>query len=175
MQVVGQDINAQSWWKRLSQIGFQVVPPSFSLLPWKEASFHLVLDVGVIGHLTEDQLVVYAHEVRRVLRPGGYWLLLEANSLSYAARMFRRYYGRLHPLSVMQAIAEQVGFQEIDHSFEGFYAPIFPRFINFIRKICAPWPMDMSDYDSWIAKRIPAFRRGLWLLRLQRPPFNPNF
>lgn len=169
LRAVGQDILPHPWWKKLSPSGFQVVSPSSSHLPWQEASFSLVLDVMVIDHLPEDRLAAHAHEVRRVLRPGGYWLLLEANSRGYGARLPRRYYGRLHSLETMQGIAQQAGFRELDHSFEGFYAPIFPRLVNFVRKHCAPWPLDLSDYHSRIARRIPAHRRSLWLLRLQKP------
>jgi SAM-dependent methyltransferase len=137
--VAGQDISANPWWANLSQSGFQVVSPEYSLLPWKGEAFDLVLDSMVIHYLTEDQLVAYATEVMRVLKPGGYWLLLEANSTSYGASHLLRFYGRLHSLRTMQTLAEKSGFREVDHSYEGFYATAFPRLINFIRKLHGLW------------------------------------
>ena len=104
-------------------------------------------------------------EVRRVLKPGGYWIVLEANEESYGRKHFQQ---ALLSLPLMRSLAARAGFREIDLSYEGFYAPVFPLLINFLRKQCGPWPMDVSDYDSWLARRSPPRKRGLWRLRLQR-------
>jgi hypothetical protein len=49
------------------------------------------------------------------------------------------------------------------HSYEGFYAPVFPVLINAIRKTLAPWPFDLADHDSALARLIAPRRRALWL------------
>jgi hypothetical protein len=74
----------------------------------------------------------------------------------------------LLPLDLMRSIAMQNGFTEIDVSYEGFFAPYFPLIINFFRKQWNPWRMDVSDYDSRMARKISPEKRTLWQLRLRR-------
>lgn len=166
-EVYAQDIYPHSWWEHMPSVGFQVVPPSAPMLPWADASFDLILDVGVIGHLSPLALQGYAREVRRALRPGGRWLVLEANIDSYIAPHTMRHYGRLHSLPDFLELVDESGFREINHSFEGFYAPRLPMLVNSLRKALGPWPFDMADYKSWLAHLLPPKRRGLWLLRLE--------
>jgi SAM-dependent methyltransferase len=168
-KVFGQEIYHDAWWQKMPKTSFQHVPLGFSRLPWRDRSFHLVTDVEVISHLPPDELQTYAAEVMRVLHPGGYWLILEGNSTGWGARLSRQHYGRLHPVESVRQLCIDVGFNIIDMAYEGFYAPVFPNMVNFIRKQCAPWPLDISDFDSAIARLTPPTRRALWLLRIQRP------
>jgi len=168
LNVAGQEIENNTWWDNFPRALVQVVSPGYHFLPWRDQSFNLVLDVGVIGHFQPDLLEEYCKEVQRVLVSGGYWLILEANSKGYGAWMPRKHYGRLYSLKQVQAMAFKYGLEEVDHSYEGFYAPIFPRFLNFLRKQCFRSSFDMYDYGSRIEKFIPEERRGLWLLRLQK-------
>jgi SAM-dependent methyltransferase len=165
-KVSGQDMIPSPWWERLPDSGFQVVPPNYERLPWKSSSYDLASDIGVIGYLPRENLGSFVKEVKRILKPGGYWLILEANDKGYSREHFPS--KNLLPLSLMRSLATQNGFREIDVSYEGFYAPFFPFAINFLRKQCGPWPMNISDYDSWMAEQIPPEKRGLWLLRLRR-------
>jgi SAM-dependent methyltransferase len=165
-QVAGQDMTSNLWWKNLSSSGFQIVPPNSERLPWKSSSFDLVNNTMVIRYLPQESMKSFVQEIWRVLKPGGYWLILETNNQGY---------GRAHTqlkstlsLDFMRSQVAQNGFKELDTSWEGFYAPFWPFFINYLRKQCGPWPMDISDYSSWIAKQIPPEKRGLWLLRLRR-------
>lgn len=167
IRAVGQDIAANPWWKQLPNIGFQIVK-DLPRLPWRNASFDLVTEVMVIHYLTEDQLVAHFHEMARVLKPSGTWVLLEANERSYGVHWVRSQVGSLHSLERVRALARECGLIERDCSYEGFYAPAFPQLVNYLRKQCSPAPLDIADYDSWIAARIPPKRRGLWLLRLGR-------
>lgn len=164
-RTVGQDIAENAWWDRLTGSGFQVVPPGCVRLPWASRSFDLVLDVGVIGFVPRDGLEAFMSEVRRVLKPGAYWVVLEANDQSYGWRHFQQ---AVVPLSFVRSLAEKIRFAEVDVSYEGFYAPAFPILINFLRKQCAPCAMNGYDFDSWLARQIPAEKRGTWLLRLRR-------
>ncbi len=169
-EVAGQDVASDVFWSRIGGAGFQCVPANAVRLPWADGAFSLVLDFEVIGHFDEPALVRHFEEIRRVLQPGGRWLILEANSLGWAARMPRRHYGRLHSLERVRSLAVALGFVEQRSGYEGFYAPVFPRLLNFLRKQCAPWPMDLSDHDSWLARLTPARRRALWQLLLTRKP-----
>lgn len=165
--VAGQDVKFHSWWHRLTGCGFQVTQGS-SNLPWRDAVFDLVVEVEVIHYIHETQLLKHVQEIKRILKPGGYWLLLEANSKSFGARQVRSKIGRLHELDKVKELTASSGFIEISQSFEGFYAPYFPILINFIRKLCVPRQFDISDYDSWLATKIMPERRALWLLRLKK-------
>ncbi len=169
-EVAAQDVASDVFWSRIGGAGFQCVPANAGRLPWADGAFSLVLDFEVIGHFDEPALVRHFEEIRRVLQPGGRWLILEANSLGWAARMPRRHYGRLHSLERVRSLAVALGFVEQRSGYEGFYAPVFPRLLNFLRKQCAPWPMDLSDHDSWLARLTPARRRALWQLLLARKP-----
>jgi SAM-dependent methyltransferase len=168
-QVVGQDVRSHAWWGTLQNCFFQVVPSTAALLPWKDRAFALVLDVAVIHYLTHDRLVSLAAEVFRVLAPGGHWLLLEANDKGYGAVAPRRSIGRLYSLDSVREVVARAGFCEVDLTYEGFYAPMFPVFVNFVRKVARPGPVDLNDHGSTLAARIPAGRRACWRLRLLKP------
>lgn len=167
-RVAGQDIQSHSWWNRFSDCCFQVVEGGVRL-PWRDAGFDLVVEVQVLHYIHEMQLLKHIQEIKRILKPDGYWLLLEGNSTSFGARYMRAKIGRLHELDKVRELTANNGFIEISQSFEGFYAPYFPILINFIRKVCTLRRFDLSDYDSWLAMKIRPERRGLWLLRLKRP------
>lgn len=167
IRAVGQEIAAHPWWARMPAAGFQVVR-GLPRLPWRSASFDLMVEVMVIHYLSEDQLRTHFCEMARVLKPGGTWLLLEANDRSYGSHWVRRQVGSLHSLETVRALARECGLMERDLGYEGFYAPVFPQLVNYLRKQCSPTPLDISDYDSWIEAQVPAERRGLWLLRMGR-------
>lgn len=168
-EVAAQDIAPHSWWQRLSPSQFQSVPVAAARLPWRDRSFALVVDVGVVHYLTEAQFAGLADEVFRVLAPGGYWLLLEGNDESYGAARMRQIIGHLHSLSTSRRVVKAAGFSELDLGYEGFYAPVLPLYVNFVRKLMRPGTVDLSDIRSWLADRIPKRRRACWLLRLRKP------
>lgn len=163
--VSAQDIESHSWWGHFPYCKFQTVPPNAQRLPWPDASFDLILDFGVIGLFPHDKIVDLFIEIRRVLKPQGYWLILEANDNSYGRHAFQQ---PTLPLHAARLFSREAGFIEVNFSYEGFYSPFFPQLVNFFRKVCGPWRMNLSDFDSWLAQRIAAEKRGLWLLRLRR-------
>jgi len=71
-------------------------------LPFADASFDLVLSDWVLEHIHEPQL--FAGEVERVLKPGGWFCARTPNALSYVAFASRLVPNRLHAkvLSVIQ-------------------------------------------------------------------------
>ena len=166
-RVVGQDIAANPWWQRLPRSGFQILSNTMQL-PWANAAFSMVLDTMVIHYLSPAQLNEHINEVARVLRPGGVWLLLEANKRAAGAAVFQRDLKNLHEVGFVQQICHGAGLDTIDLTYEGFYAPIFPQMVNFLRKQCSPRPLDLSDFDSSLGARLSPERRGLWLLRLRK-------
>ena len=170
-EVSAQDVRAHSWWRTLPACRFQQVPAAAPRLPWTDSTFALAIDIQVIHDVEESRLETLAREMHRVLAPGGYWLLLEANSMSYGARVPRRYWGRLHPLERVREIALHTGFTEIDHRYEGVYAPIAPGLVNFVRKQAWPGAFAIEDYGSWLESAMPARRRAFWLLRLRKDRF----
>jgi SAM-dependent methyltransferase len=168
-RVVGQDVVAHAWWRRLGDVGFAVAPADAPTLPWIDRAFELVVDSGVIGHLPQDVLARHAVEVHRRLRPGGTWLVIEANSLGFGTRLTRRYYGRLHALADVRAMARAVGYEEAGQWFEGIRSPVAPRLVAFLRAHLSWKGFDIADHGSWLERRVPAERRSAWVLRLRRP------
>ncbi len=167
-RIAAQDIAPNEGWPHLPECQFQVVPPGYPCLPWRAAEFDLVLDWMVIEHFPPDQLTRLAGEIARVLKGGGHWLVLTANSESLAAESVRRWYGRLHPLDTVVRIASQAGLTMVRQSYEGFYAPFCPVLFDAIRKNCAPWPLDLADYRSLLAKLIPPRRRAVWVAAFRK-------
>lgn len=167
IQAVGQDIAAHSWWGRLPDAGFQVAK-GLPRLPWRDGVFDLIVEFMVIHYLTEAQLGRHFREMARILKPGGTWILLEANDRSYGAHWVGSQVGSMHSLEKVRELATENGLIERDCRYEGFYSPAFPQWVNFVRKQCSPKAFDMADYDSWIAGKVAPERRGLWLLRMDR-------
>lgn len=169
-RAVGQDMVTNKWWSRLNSSGFQRLSPSLPLLPWRHGKFDLIMNVMVIHYMPPQSLEEYIAQAYKLLKPGGYLIMTEGNGGGYARNALNREYGgNVHALSFVRALAEKTGFREVDQSYEGFYSPVFPVFVNFIRKQCGPWPLDIADYESWAARVISPEKRGLWVLRLQRP------
>ncbi|MGE3401258.1 MAG: class I SAM-dependent methyltransferase [Vicinamibacterales bacterium] len=166
-RVSGQDMAGHAWWDRLRPASLQVVPPAAPRLPWRDGSFHLVLDVEVLHYLDEASLARHVAEVHRVLAAGGYWVLVEANDQAYGAFLPRRFMGRLHSEEVIRRLTAH-RFSTIDAGYEGVYAPYVPRLVNFIRQQAWPGPYDPADYGSWLERRIPARRRAMWRMRLRK-------
>ena len=165
--VVGQDISINQWWGRLKKHGFQCVN-GYKRLPWQDNSFDLILQVGVIHYLDAVQLSDYLDEARRIVKPGGYIVMLEANNNSYGAHSFKKQIGNMYTIENIAGLLEYRGVSTISLSYEAYYAPVFPLFCNFIRKILfSKSPDIMSDYDSSTVERTPPDRRGLWLLKLR--------
>ena len=166
-RTVGQDLTRKAWWSRLPDSGFQTGADA-STLPWREASFDAVVEVGVIHYLHAETAAAHAREVRRVLKPGGVWVLLEANSGSANAGYVRRQIGQLHDLSTVRRWATDAGLVELGVSYEGYHAPVLPAYVDFLRKQAVPGPMDLADFDSSLAARVTPEQRALWLLRLKK-------
>ena len=167
--VVGQDVAVQPWWHRLGDVGFAVLPPGGGALPWRWGSFDLVINSMVIGHLSPDALARHAADVHRRLKPGGVWLIAEANSLGFGTGMTRRYYGRLHALADVRRIASDTGYTEVDRWFEGVRSPVASQLVSYLRAHLSVHGFDVGDHGSWLERRLPPERRAMWVLRVRRP------
>lgn len=166
---VGQDVRKNTWWKKINKSGFQATSKHHSKLPWRNSTFSAVLSFYLLHYLDEKQIQTYLKEILRVLKPNGYLILLEANSNGYATNMNHKQMGHLHTLNAIRHIYQPLGFKELSLEYEGFYAPVFPLFINFIRKLFSLKSFDISDFGTRIESIIPPERRALWLLKLQKP------
>lgn len=169
-RAVGQDMVSNRWWSRLKSSVFQRVPQLLPMMPWRLGKFDLIMNVMVIHYMPPQYLEKYIAQAYRLLKPGGYLIMTEGNGGGFALNALNREYGgNVHSLFSVRAFAEKTGFREVDQTYEGFYSPVFPILLNFIRKQCGPWPLDIADYESWLARITPPEKRGLWVLRLQRP------
>jgi SAM-dependent methyltransferase len=166
-RAAGVDVIAHPWWDRLPHACFQVVPTAAARLPWGECEFDLALSFLAISELSAEAAAALIREMRRILRPGGYLLIFEVNTASFGAAAARRWYGRLHSATAVRTMASRTGFQEVDFTVEGFASPILPVAVNALRKSFLPAGVRMTDYDSWLARLLPEYRRDRWLLRLR--------
>lgn len=162
-----QDITAHMWWKKLTTVNFQVTPPNPSRLPWRDESFTAVFNVQVINYFDSDYLVNYIKEIHRVLKPGGYLIMLEPNAMGNGQHVFNRHYGQIHTVSHITDICKMAGFNQISLSYEGYYARIAPMFINLLRQFTRS-KKDLFDYGSVIEAKTPLTQRALFLMKLQK-------
>lgn len=167
-QVAAQDIAPDGWWSNFPECRFQIVPPECGYLPWPGGAFDLVLDWMVVEYLQPEKLAQLAREIPRVLKPDGHWLVLTPNAESLGARVPRRFAGRLYSLETVERIAAENGMTMVHPSYEGFSAPVAPVLFDAIRKTCAPWPLDLADYDSALARLLAPRRRALWLAAFRK-------
>jgi len=167
--VVGQEVTRHPWWQNLPHSPFVVCPSATNGFPYGEETFHLTVDFMVIGHIEGHSLPNLIGEIHRVLMPGGYWILLEANSKGWGAHVPRKHYGQLHDLEFVLNLTGQAGFECIGLDYEGFYSPFFPRLVNVFRKNLNPFfPLVIEDHDSAIARLVQPEKRGLWYLVLKK-------
>jgi cyclopropane fatty-acyl-phospholipid synthase-like methyltransferase len=85
-----------------------------------DSSLDGVIAFDVIEHFTRDELIEFVDAVRRVLRPGGKWIIHTPNGESpFASRM--RYWDLTHELAFTRTSIAQLllssGFREV-HSYE---------------------------------------------------------
>ena len=165
----GQEIAPHPWWGKLDGTLFQVVSPTLDYLPWGNEVADIVTDFSVIGHFLPHSLSGLAVEVFRVLKPGGYWVIWEANDLGYGTHVNRRHYGRLHALNDVLGIVAHSGFEMHSSWFESFNFPIFPRVESFVRNVLFSRDFDYFDYNQGVAQYINPERRAKWVLRLRKP------
>jgi SAM-dependent methyltransferase len=168
-RVVGQDVVGHPWWDRLPEVGFAVVPGRMPYLPWRAGSFDLVLNSMVIGHLSAEQLRRQAEGVFEILKPGGTWVIYEANSTGIGVHVNRQYYGRLHSLDDVLRLAAEIGWVESRVTFHHLRSPVFPRAISYLTTHLSPRGFDISPASSPLEAVVPPRRRAMWLLRLRRP------
>lgn len=168
-KIVIQDIREHFWWKKFPNALFQIVPAELNLLPFHENQVDVVFTDGVIFDMEALQLQKFLEECHRVIRPGGSLVIWGGNSLSKSrSKSEIQWHGRIHSADVVREMAGNANFREKELSFEGFSPTIFPRLINTLRKILAPWPFKSYDSDSWLARFQQPEKRDYWLLKLQK-------
>ncbi len=168
-RVVGLDIQAHRWWKNLSEASFVVTSPASSAIPFGDDTFDIVLNIDSTHYYSENQLRSHATEIQRVLRPGGYWIILQANNEGYGASLTQvGPPGRLHSLDDIRRTCTVAGLLEVDHWYEGLASPVSPLLYLRLRHLLRPWPLYMNDHGSWIERLMPPQKRHRWVLRTQK-------
>lgn len=102
---------------RLSEKGIadvRLFPGDIENLPFDNMTFDLVLSVGVLGYLLDEKRAIA--EVRRILKPGGYWILNVANVMSlshldfYWRKRLMSLFGRVFKGSAEPSPSSRVSF-----------------------------------------------------------------
>ena len=168
-RIAALDIQPQGWWQNLPSVEFVVAPPDSDVVPFGDAQFDVVLNIDSTHYYSAEQLRNHANEVHRMLRPGGYWIVLQVNPEAFGASLIRlRPPGRMHSLEEMRLICAEGGFKERDYWYEGLTSPCFPLLYARLRHLVAPYPLYMYDHGSWIERLVPAHRRHRWVTRMQK-------
>jgi SAM-dependent methyltransferase len=169
-RVVGVDIQPHRWWSEIPGATFVVTSSLARYTPFWDESFDLALNIDSTHYYGADRLLHHAAEISRVLRPGGHWVIVQANPDGYGAPLACvAPPGRLHTLEAARGSCEAAGLVEIDHWFEGLAAPIAPLMYMRLRHALRPWPLYMNDHGSWAGRLVSPRRRHRWVLRVQKP------
>lgn len=168
-EVVGVDVNASDWWRKMPDAKFIVVTPDHSRAPFRDAEFDIVLNIDSTHYYSPDRLKSHAEEVRRLLRPGGYWIVLQANPHAYGASLTQlRAPGQLHSLEDVLGMSSAEGFEEIDRRYEGLSSPVLSSLYLRLRHLVLPYPLYMYDQGSWLERLVPTRKRHRWVLRMRK-------
>jgi SAM-dependent methyltransferase len=121
--------------------------PSLQSMP--EGSYEVVVSYDVLEHFTKDELMAFIDEVRRILKPGGRWIIHVPNGNSPFAGMIR--YGDFtHELAFtprsLQQLMKATGFSSVE-CYED--API-PRHLRSAVRWAA-WKAMRVAFRAWIA------------------------
>lgn len=161
-KVIGADYNEQSIaWDRenLAGITFHVnglAPP----LELPDASVDVAVAISVVTHLSESMQLAWAREIRRVLRPGGFWLCTTQGEAF--ARMLANPKDR-----VALAEGEPVTLAG-DREGKKYFLALQPEryvrerllvdFVGVRRLRTSRMELDFFEQDTWIAWRDPVPR-----------------
>lgn len=162
--VTGQDIIESANWARIPGARFVVAPPHAQHLPYPDASFDLVLVIEMLNHLPPERLAALAGDVARVLRPGGFWCILEGHSGGYDMSFVRNWCGRLYAVEDYDAAARNAGLALHQSRYVGFNAPVLARYVNAVRVILNPFAtLDDPELTGLCGRLIPERRRPLYM------------
>ena len=128
------------------------------LLPFGHESFDVVLSCGVLEHVEDESGSL--KEIRRVLRPGGLFVVMMLpNTRSYTEFMARYIFrasdhDRLYSMNQMRRLLARYGFDAV----ETWYSNILPK--NFtplpeaLRQLLGSYPRIWLGAEAWLS-RIP--------------------
>ncbi len=128
-------------------------------LPFEDESFAVVLSCGVLEHVEDESGSLT--EIRRILRPGGLFIVMMLpNEWSYAEFMARNVFRasdheRLYSMGKMCRLLSTFGFEAV----ETWYSNILPR--NFtplperFRQLLGAHPYIWQGVEAWLSKIPP--------------------
>lgn len=141
-QVDIQDTYLHDWWHSFQFDVGQVVPANATHLPWESSRFDAVCSFGVVSFFSDSGLRQLAQEVARVLKPGGCWIVWDANGQSNEARHQRRFAPHLRSPSQVSALVREAGLEVGVVDYEGRSRSRFPR----LRTLCSNL-LDWTNFD----------------------------
>jgi len=131
---------------------------------WPEAAIDLVLDVFVLHYLSPAHLHDLIGAVRAALKPGGIWLIIEANATAHGRRAFE--YTHMYTIDEVATLLPGNWAWKV-HRYEGLSSPVFPLLCDAVLNQLALWPFyRIRPFgDRWIQPE----KRSTWVLALQKP------
>lgn len=160
-RVVGADLQRHEYWDRIPGGRFVVLPPS-GAIPFGNGVFDCCVHFQVLTYLADPAR--HLVELGEKLRPGGTLSIQVTNRECYRNAWAGRFDGagrRLYSTQEVTGLLESAGFRVERVRHEGFYAPVFPFAINFVRQTVMARRIDICDRDSRCVRLTPPRRRGL--------------
>jgi SAM-dependent methyltransferase len=160
--VVGLDLHPHPFWARIPAAKF-VVSTEGDTLPFEDDIFDLCIHFQALMYFKDPER--HLGEIHRVLKRGGY-VSLQVTNRCCLRNLFAGTFGdtdffRLYSQEELISLLEQSGFRLEKTFCEMFYAPIFPLFINFLRRVLLARDFDMFDRDSLFVRLTPPRYRGV--------------
>ena len=128
-------------------------------LPFEDRSFDLVLSCGVLEHV-EDESGSLA-EIRRILRPGGMFIVMMLpNEWSYAEFMARNIFrasdhDRLYSVKKMRRLLASFGFRAVETWYSNILPKNFTPFPEAFRQSLGAHPHIWLRVEAWLSKIPP--------------------
>lgn len=166
-QIVGYDVERETFWDRLPTVSFLTGEPRKSL-PFRSGTFDLCNHWGVILYIPED--LEHLKEIARVLKPGGGLTLVVINRENPRGMLAERLGFRFSPASFMKLysrsdlaeLLDRAGFDLEDITTEAFHFPFFSRFFYIWRYVILKKRYELADRESWLVRHVPS--RWRWYL-----------
>lgn len=160
-RVVGADLRSHVYWQEIPN-GCFVVLPAGGGAPFADSAFDCVLHFGVLMYIRQPES--HLLELRKKLRSGGVLSIQVANRECYrnlwAGRFGDADFFRLYTEEELNSLLGSAGFTVENVRYEGFYAPIFPLAVNFVRRILLARRFDLFDRNSLFVRLTPPRHRG---------------
>ncbi|MBI3396896.1 methyltransferase domain-containing protein [Candidatus Woesebacteria bacterium] len=147
-----------------------IIKASATFLPFKRASFDMVISISTIEHLTKRESVRFILQAKKVLKPNGFIFLITPNFNSPMRYLLgKRWFGYSDPTHItffipnsLRKLLNSCGFDNIKFRFKSAYNLKFDYHIpGFLRR--SPNPIKNLLNYLMISSYLSTFRDSFWI------------